>query len=61
MAEGKLSKTARASLADREVTNYNKPCPHCGESMVATKFIKTADRPGGMFWVCLKDDHSQRT
>ena len=57
MAEKKISKTARASMTDRELTNYAKSCPQCGESMVATKFVRSADRPGGMYWVCPKDDH----
>ena len=61
MAEKKISKTARASMADREITNYNKSCPQCGENMVATKFVKSAERPGGMHWVCPKDDFSRRT
>lgn len=60
MAE-KLSKTARASMADREIVNTAKPCPQCGTDMVATKFIKSVERPGGMYWVCPKDDYRQRT
>ncbi|MFI5175976.1 MAG: hypothetical protein ACHQKY_14040 [Terriglobia bacterium] len=61
MAEKKLSKTARASMTDREVNRFNKPCPQCGNGMVATKFVKSTDRPGGMYWVCQQDDYSQRT
>jgi predicted RNA-binding Zn-ribbon protein involved in translation (DUF1610 family) len=55
MAE-KLSKTARASLGSKE-KGYEHACPECGTIMVATKVIKYRDMPGGMFWVCPKDDH----
>jgi len=56
MAEKKLSKTARASLGGKEAA-WAHPCPECGTEMVATKIIKYKDMPGGMFWVCPKDDH----
>jgi hypothetical protein len=31
-------------------------CPQCGGSMVATKVIRYRDIPGGMYWICPKDD-----
>jgi hypothetical protein len=55
MAE-KLSKTARASLGDKGF-RYEHPCPSCGSSMVATRVMKYRDVPGGMYWVCPKDDN----
>ena len=55
MAE-KLSKTARASLGDKGV-KYEHPCPQCGGPMVATKVIKYRGNPGGMYWICPKDDN----
>lgn len=55
MAE-KISKTARASLGEKGV-RYEKPCPSCGTGMVATKVMKVRQIPGGMYWVCPKDDH----
>jgi ssDNA-binding Zn-finger/Zn-ribbon topoisomerase 1 len=55
MAE-KISKTARASLGDKGQTHAHM-CPQCGTSMVATKVIKHRNTPGGMFWVCPKDDN----
>jgi hypothetical protein len=54
MAE-KISKTARASLGDKGETHSHK-CPQCGASMVATKVMKYRDTPGGMYWICPKDD-----
>ncbi len=54
MAE-KLSKTARASMGDKG-HHYEHPCPQCGGGMIATKVIKYRNNPGGMFWVCPKDD-----
>ena len=60
MAEKKLSKTARASLADKSVQFSGKHCPSCGTPMVATKVIKSEDRPGGMYWICPKDDQRVR-
>jgi hypothetical protein len=60
MAEKKLSKTARASLADKSVQFTGKHCPSCGTAMVATKVIKSEDRPGGMYWICPKDDQRLR-
>ncbi|HVN81489.1 MAG TPA: hypothetical protein VMW38_21045 [Terriglobia bacterium] len=59
MAE-KLSKTARQSLGDKQAQFSGKHCPTCGTPMVATKVIKCEDRPGGMYWVCPKDDHRIR-
>ena len=55
MAE-KISKTARASLGDKG-EHYQHMCPQCGTVMVATKVIKYRDQPGGMFWICPKDDN----
>jgi hypothetical protein len=54
MAE-KISKTARASLGDKGETHAHM-CPQCGAAMVATKVIKYRDIPGGMYWICQKDD-----
>jgi len=56
----KLSKTARASLADKAAQFTGKYCPTCGTAMVATKVIKSEGRPGGMYWVCPKDDQRIR-
>ena len=56
MAEKKLSKTARASLGHKAEAAVT-PCPKCGTAMVATKVIKYRDSPGGMFWICPKDDN----
>ena len=55
MAE-KLSKTARASMGDKGA-RYEHPCPQCGTVMIATKVIKSQGNPGGMYWICPKDDH----
>jgi len=55
MAE-KLSKTARASLGDK-LTHKGRTCPSCGSGMVATKVMRYRQTPGGMYWVCPKDDH----
>jgi hypothetical protein len=60
MAEKKISKTARASLGDKAGEGGEKLCPSCGTAMVATKVIKSEDRPGGMYWVCPKDDQRFR-
>lgn len=60
MAE-KISKTARASLGQRGEAGTAKACPQCGTAMVATKVIKSAGRPGGMYWVCQKDDYRVKT
>ena len=56
MAEAKISKTARASLGEKGVSGI-RACPQCGTNMVATKVIKTAAVPGGMYWVCPKGDY----
>ena len=32
-------------------------CSKCETAMVATKVIKHRDSPGGMFWICPKDDN----
>ncbi len=60
MAE-KISKTARASLGQRGAAGLAKSCPQCGTPMVATKVVKSAGRPGGMYWVCQKDDTRLKT
>ena len=54
MAE-KLSKTARASIGDKG-SIHSCQCPECGTNMVATKVIKFQGMPGGMYWICPKDD-----
>ena len=63
MASGaKLSKTARASLGkDKDSIQTGKPCPQCTTPMVATRVIKSAGMPGGMYWVCPKDDFRVKT
>lgn len=61
MAGGKLSKTARASLGKDRSSAFSKPCPQCETPMVATKVIKSARKPGGMYWVCPKDDFRLKT
>ena len=59
---GKLSKTARASLGkDKDSIQLGKACPQCSTPMVATKVIKSAGMPGGMYWVCQKDDYRIKT
>ncbi len=55
MAE-KLSKTARASMGDKG-HRYEHNCPQCGTVMVATKVLRYRETPGGMYWICPKDDH----
>lgn len=61
MAEKKISKTARASLGQRGTAGAARNCPQCGNPMVATKVIRAAGQPGGMFWVCHKDDYRVKT
>jgi len=63
MASGaKLSKTARASLGkDKDAIQAGKQCPQCATIMVATRVIKSAGMPGGMYWVCPKDDYRMKT
>ena len=59
---GKLSKTARASLGkDKDSIQQGKACPQCTTPMVATRVIKSAGMPGGMYWVCPKDDYRMKT
>jgi len=55
MAE-KVSKTARASSGDKR-TRHEKLCPTCKTPMVATKVIRYRQFPGGMYWICPKDDN----
>ena len=54
MAE-KISKTARASLGDKGMRHAHS-CPQCGGAMVATKVMRHREMPGGMYWICPKDD-----
>ena len=61
MAGGKLSKTARASLGKDKSSAFQKPCPQCESPMVATRVIKSVRMPGGMYWVCPKDDYRVKT
>ncbi len=61
MAGGKLSKTARSSLGKSKAAGEAKVCPQCETPMVATKVIKSARMPGGMYWVCPKDDFRVKT
>jgi hypothetical protein len=61
MASGNLSKTARASLGKGKGPSTAKLCPECETPMVATKVIKSARMPGGMYWVCPKDDFRSKT
>jgi hypothetical protein len=60
MAE-KISKTARASLGQRGASGSVRPCPRCGDPMVATRVIRSSVQPGGMYWVCQKDDYRVKT
>ena len=61
MAGGKLSKTARASLGKGPAVIEGKICPQCETPMVATKVLKSSRMPGGMYWVCPKDDFRVKT
>ena len=61
MAGGKLSKTARASIGKDKAGIFVRSCPRCETPMVATKVIKSAGGPGGMYWVCPKDDFRVKT
>ncbi|GAB4250540.1 MAG: hypothetical protein Kow00109_26440 [Acidobacteriota bacterium] len=60
MAE-KLSKTARASLLQKGAAGSARLCPQCGNPMVATKVVRSAFSPGGMYWVCQQDDYRIKT
>lgn len=60
MAE-KISKTARASLGQRGEAGAARMCPECGSQMVATRVVRSAGQPGGMFWVCQKDDYREKS
>jgi hypothetical protein len=61
MAGGKLSKTARASIGKDRSAIFNKFCPQCEAPMVATRVLKSTRLPGGMYWVCPKDDYRVKT
>ena len=61
MAGGKLSKTARTSLGREKGGAFVKACPQCETPMVATKVIKSRRMPGGMYWICPKDDFRVKT
>ena len=58
MAE-KISKTARASMGDKG-RKYEHLCPNCKTAMVATKVMKVLGTPGGMYWICPKDDNRMK-
>ena len=60
MAE-KLSKTARASLLQKGAAGNTRTCPQCGTPMVATRVVRSSFSPGGMYWVCQKDDYRVKT
>ncbi len=60
MAE-KISKTARASLGVKGSAGQARSCPQCGSDMVATRIVRSAGLPGGMYWVCQDDDYRIRT
>lgn len=53
----KISKTARASLGVKGTAGTGRVCPQCGAAMVATRVVRSAGRPGGMYWVCQKDEY----
>jgi hypothetical protein len=55
----KISKTSRAGLGDK-AAHSAKSCPKCGTVMVATRVIKMPNRPGGMYWICPKDDYREK-
>ena len=59
MAKGRdsarLSKTARASIGAKGKKTHLKPCPKCSEPMTPVKVMKFLNHPGGMFWVCERD------
>jgi len=57
----KISKTARASLGQKGTAGADRSCPQCGTAMVATKVIRAAGQPGGMYWICQKDDLRVKT
>ena len=46
---------------DKDSIQSGKPCPQCTTAMVATRVIKSAGMPGGMYWVCPKDDYRMKT
>lgn len=56
MAE-KISKTARASLGAKGSAGAAQVCPTCGSQLVATRVVRSPEFPGGMYWVCQKDDY----
>ncbi|MGH9341894.1 MAG: hypothetical protein ACRD1R_20480 [Acidobacteriota bacterium] len=60
MAE-KISKTARASMNQKGNAGTARLCPQCGTALVATKVIRSASQPGGMYWVCAKDNYRAKT
>ena len=55
-ARAKISKTARASIGAKERGTHLKSCPVCRQPMYPLKVVKFLDMPGGMFWVCEKDN-----
>ncbi|MFQ5739216.1 MAG: hypothetical protein ACE5JX_09380 [Acidobacteriota bacterium] len=60
MAE-RISKTARASLGQKGISGSERSCPQCGSEMVATRVIRSAGFPGGMYWICEKDNYRVKT
>lgn len=55
-AQTRISRTARASLGAKARDIHLKPCPLCNQPMMPLKVMKVLDIPGGMFWVCEKDN-----
>ena len=59
--DGKLSKTAKASMKNIVKRRQDKFCPACKQTMVATRVVKTAFHAGrGMYWICNKCGHRER-
>ncbi len=48
-------------MGQRGLAGGGMACPQCGAPMVATKVVRSHLGPGGMFWVCQKDDIRVRT
>lgn len=55
-----VSKTARSSLGEKGSAGSTRSCPTCGTPMIATKVIRSAQRPGGMYWICPKDEYREK-
>ncbi len=52
----RLSKTARASIGMKERKTHLRKCPVCEQPMMPLKVMKFLNIPGGMFWICEKDN-----